>query len=92
MRPIDADALEEELVSHKYKYSPYLHFLDVAVTIERMPTIDAVPVVNCINCTQMEIQGETTNCHTKSCCFCKKWKSPVSPVGFCNFGERKDDE
>lgn len=43
MRPIDADTLEEELVSHKYKYSPYLHFLDVAVTIERMPTIDAVP-------------------------------------------------
>ena len=50
MRLIDANELEEELVSHKFKHSPYLHFLDVAIAIERMPTIDAVPVVRCKDC------------------------------------------
>ena len=99
MRLIDADALKEIISGNSYILRDFINSMNFGMfwdgieqAIDESPTIDAVPVVNCINCTQMEIQSETTNCHTKSCCFCKKWKSLVSPVGFCNFGERKDDE
>lgn len=80
MRPIDADALEEELVSHKYKHSPYLHFLDVAVAIERMPTIDAVPVVRCKDCIGwIDHVCSNTACITNS-------------DDYCSCGERRGDE
>ena len=89
MRLIDADALK---TIQSIQSADYNSIETIQHWIDNAPTIDAVSVVNCINCIQIEMQSETTNCHTKGWCFCKKWKSLVSPVGFCNFGERKDNE
>lgn len=97
-RLIDANELEEELVSHEYKYSPYLHFFDVAITIERMPTIDAVPVVRCKDCRWWD---KTDNgfgyCHAeKHCHISAHWEISIFRTyrddHFCADGERKDDE
>ena len=88
MRLIDADELEEELVIHKYKYSPYLHFLDVAATIERMPTIDAVPVVRCKDCASFRYSGMGGDNGITYC----SMGIEMQPTDFCSYGEREDDE
>lgn len=91
-RLIDADALEEELVSHKYKYSPYLHFLDVAVTIERMPTIDAVPVVRCKDCKMSEVfQNDSSGVMARYCNAFRLIRM-VADDDYCSYGERRNDE
>lgn len=65
MRLIDADALVER------SGEPCHSFLDV---IESMPTIDAVPVVRCKDCTWF-FHG-----------FCVRFDPDVMPDDFCSRG------
>ena len=87
MRLIDANALSETMrrnaEGNEGWYGDTWAFMR---DIDNAPTIDAVVVVNCINCERMEIQGKTSHF-----CFCKKWYSPVNPFGFCNFGKEQKD-
>ena len=49
MRPIDAEALENEIVK-TMRYVPKDAVLDVACMVNRAPTIEAKPVVHCKDC------------------------------------------
>ena len=51
-----------------------------------MPTIDAVPVVRCVDC-KHGIEAE------KSEFLCERWNGSVMEFyDYCSYGERRDDD
>lgn len=87
MRLIDADALME-------RYGEPCHsFLDV---IEDMPTVDAVPVVRCVDC-KHRCTFVCPMYHTETCLddldgFDDYNVDRTDDDGFCHLGERWDGE
>lgn len=94
MRLIDADkfdAILDNIFNHLYESGR----TDLAGTlsafmemVKKQPTIDAVPVVRCMDCKHLREslhrKGETT---------CPMWGAVgLNPWGFCNLGERKDGD
>lgn len=64
-----------------------LRFLsEVKLTLDEMPTIDAVPVVRCKDCRHHHDSFGEEYCHRSYT------PMPVSAEWFCPRGERKDDE
>lgn len=70
MRLIDADALPR----HGHR-GGLVHWKD----IEDAPTIDAVEVVRCRDCTLSGHMG-----------WCSFWGEDVDEEGFCSYGERSE--
>ena len=60
---------------------------DMRIAIEDAPTVDAVEVVRCKDCKHME---KTPDCLR----WCHVWNgiNGMGDDGFCNYGERKDNE
>lgn len=82
MRLIDADALIDTLdCSDRDLWTKY--------TIDEAPTIDAVPVVRCVNCIHYGAEASAFDAWTP---FCLKHKVTTFPDDFCSCGERKDGE
>ena len=52
------------------------------------PTIDAVPVVRCVNCIHYGAEASAFDAWTP---FCLKHKLTTFPDDFCSYGERKGD-
>lgn len=90
MRLIDADALP--------KYTGYALSADeVATAVENAPTIDAVPVVRCMECRWWDkIEGSPLGyCHAcKHAHFSTNWEISIYRTYkedfYCADGERKD--
>ena len=95
MRLIDADVLIEEFKKWLPKEGsewlrcgiPPLENLSVSaiLTIEEQPTVEAVPVVRCKNCTHWGtgVAGETE--HVKCC---EYGRYMVGENGYCVYGEK----
>lgn len=82
MRLIDADAVEryisKGLNGLKHRSKAFGHdAVRILTHIHHMPTIDAVPVVRCKDCTQWDEQEQE----------CKNWYGFMAD-DFCSFGER----
>lgn len=83
MRLIDAEEFEDALENTEYDISPayepdgYSHKL-ICEVLEGTPTVDAVPVVRCRDCTHY-------NGHWHCDYFCEA----VLDDDFCSYGERK---
>lgn len=83
MRLIDAEEFEDALENTEYDISPayeqdgYSHKL-ICEVLEGTPTVDAVPVVRCRDCTHY-------NGHWHCDYFCEA----VMDDDFCSYGERR---
>ena len=53
------------------------------------PTVDAVPVVRCVNCIHYGAEASAFDAWTP---FCLKHKLTTFQDDFCSYGERKDGE
>lgn len=88
MRPIDADALVNDL----YNDIPIRAFGsckrigEMIKYIEKRPTIDAVPVVRCKDC---KYRAENGRCYTENGII---WGAFVGEDWFCADGERREEE
>lgn len=79
MRLIDADALEKQM----RRTSPPIANLPM---LRAMPTVDAVEAVRCKYCRHMTLENGIR--------WCNVWDRPngYGDDGFCNYGERRDDD
>ena len=78
MRLIDADKLNLLLgISDRDIYAKYM--------LDKMPTIDAVPVVRCREC-----KLHTSSAFYPDMLFCQEHGRYVDPDGYCYLGERKE--
>ena len=61
-------------------------------TIERQPTIDAVPVVRCWECKHRYMYEDWDRSRQESfvCHECRLHQKDFGEDGFCSYGERKD--
>lgn len=95
-RLIDANKLKEQIIKEIHYYwnnenGGYYLAEDVIPDIEDAPTVDAVEVVRCRECTNgYESSGSSTGMR------CKKWGCYDSdcecrPSDFCSYGERRAD-
>ena len=83
MRLIDANALIKEAnADGAYGYVDAKQIADA-------PTVDAVPVVRCLECKHYEL-----NAMGEKSCFNDIWNQefavPTAPDDFCSYGERKE--
>lgn len=62
---------------------------DLIKALERLPTIDAVPVVRCKDCVCGE---ERVDKNRLTYWFCTFGQHPTAKHNYCVWGERKDDE
>lgn len=86
MRLGDLDALKESWTIA----SPEPHSTsatEVVNSIEQAPTIDAVPVVRCLNCKYKGVLWRETICDHPNGMLHK-----VKPDDFCSYGQRKESE
>ena len=79
MRLIDVDAFLEKMKRTS-------RYFDVKFDIEEMPTIDAVPVVRCEDCTRRYDTDECPMCFLIE----GKYYEYTNENGFCDRGERKE--
>ena len=94
MRLGDLDALREELQSMRVTLGgkdiyPGATKLSVLQRIDEQPTIDAVPVVRCVNCIHYGAEASAFDAWTP---FCLKHKMTTFPDDYCSYGEKKDGE
>ena len=81
MRLIDADTFKENM---ERKYGFYAR--QPQDDIDAQPTVDAVPVVRCMDCEYGKVSD------TKGCVWCTCYEINKSLNGFCDYGEMKDGE
>ena len=68
--------------------SAYAAFIECALTLDKMPTIDAVQVVRCKDCqyTDEPIYEKDDHDH-----WCREHSLYVYENDYCSYGERSDD-
>ena len=76
MRMIDADALKEGL-KEKMFWHPFERIF-LSSVVDSAHTIDAVPVVRCLECKHLGFCGDATNLEV------------MGFYGYCSRGERKE--
>ena len=84
MRLIDADRFEDELDNTEYDISPAYEpdgytFKRICEVLERTPTVDAVPVVRCRDCT-----------HYNGHRHCDYFYQAVLDDDFCSYGAKRE--
>ena len=83
MRLIDADALHERAQNLNNKERRF-----VQVILSVCPTIDAVPVVRCKDCSNTtEVDG-----YMGTVLYCHVCDRDVDEEHFCSYGKRKDGD
>jgi len=86
MRLIDADALKKKATMLAKELRPMVssHCMGVTVwDIDATPTIDAVPVVRCMDCVMKYILGDED-------VVCGRTGVDVDPDDFCSYGSRDE--
>lgn len=84
MRLIDADRLLK-MMSH---WKPYMDMDNVREAIKKMPTIDAVPVVRCKDCSYWK----AAKVNAKGFLICPASGMEITEDDYCSYGERKEDD
>ena len=80
MRLIDADKLNLLLgISDRDIYAKYM--------LDKMPTIDAVPVVRCRECKHCDPENHHCDHHMSTAAPLRR-----KPDDFCSYGERKEGD
>lgn len=107
MRLIDADALKEWVENwftmnryyHPYAKSNNIPIPELYDLLERMPTIDAVPVVRCRECRWWDQKEDSQYGYCYACrhnFFSSNWEISIRRTYredfFCADGERKDGD
>lgn len=96
MRPIDADALIEDIKKCLWDWETVDGITSSTVLkqtitdIENAPTIDAVPVVRCGDCKYWDSDWMLKGCGD-DVHFCPVVDSRKHASGFCDDGERRGD-
>ena len=88
MRPIDADALIDNMVDYVvdgYAESP-IDFESYTKMVQTAPTIDAVSVVRCKECKWAKANG------TYQWCGRLDSTARITADDYCSYGERKESE
>lgn len=73
MRLIDADKLLEQFPESKDDYSLMIGSNAIRKIINAAPTIEAEPVVHCIDCITDEIAQKIIEEANKACTNCQEW-------------------
>lgn len=84
MRLVDAEPIVKEFWKPEYRTQTRRDFIAV---IDKSPTIDAIPVVRCINCKYKGVLWRETICEHPNGMLHK-----VKPDDFCSYGHRKEDK
>ena len=84
MRLVDAEPIVKEFWKPEYRTQTRRDFIAV---IDKSPTIDAIPVVRCINCKYKGVLWRETICDHPNGMLHK-----VKPEDFCSYGKRKEDK
>ena len=91
MRPIDADELERHVGVYFDPRRGPVHAVSLR-TIDRTPTLDAVPVVRCYACKYWDQQSKQTT----RACHAKRNQAELTPewtrqMDYCSKGRLRDD-
>lgn len=91
MRLIDADALFRAINRIRCPQGASMGdgLAEACQAILDAPTIDAVPVVRCVNCVHFGAEAVAFDAWTP---YCLKHRMAVFHDDFCSCGERKDGE
>ena len=89
MRLVDADEAYKVLTDY-YHHRTEIQHKALKEAIERVPTIDAVPVVRCKDCKYMTEHYDTDG--NVPYWTCSEWDSGTDYDGYCHYGERKENE
>ena len=97
-RYIDADALKEMICSHVYPVVDYFNSKDYGMfwtggiekAIDEQPTIDAVPVIRCKDCTYWDSEiTQTAVPNMRSCIY---WgRIGTLGIDYCSRAVRKEE-
>lgn len=85
MRQIDADELRRRIIAFSTGSSTtYLTVENIVTMINKADTVDAVPVVRCLECKHMRRDNVGV--------FCKVWHgyNGCGENGFCSYGEKRE--
>lgn len=82
MRLIDADRFLK-MMSH---WKPYMDMDNVREAIKKMPTIDAVHVVRCKDCSYWK----AAKVNAKGFLICPASGMEITEDDYCSYGERKE--
>ena len=89
-RLIDADALHRKVKMETNPYGkPTIDYdsgVKVLEWIDKAPTIDAVPVVRCLECKHCDPENNHCDHHMGTAAPLRR-----KPDDFCSYGERKED-
>lgn len=89
MRLIDADALHRKVKTETNPYGkPTIDYdsgVKVLGCIDKAPTIDAVPVVRCLECKHCDPENNHCDHHMGTAAPLRR-----KPDDFCSYGERKE--
>ena len=89
MRLIDADALHRKVKMETNPYGkPTIDYdsgVKVLEWIDKAPTIDAVPVVRCLECKHCDPENNHCDHHMGTAAPLRR-----KPDDFCSYGERKE--
>ena len=85
MRMIDADKFILALMDASLSSVDEDTILDL---VDSVPTVDAVPVVRCKDCTHYDL-GVCLKIYSDGSAHPEAWQ-PRKPDDFCSYGERKD--
>ena len=93
-RMIDAKAGKKvfSAIAQPAEYKGVIHMVVPIIEIDKLPTVDAVPVVRCRDCKnwhklESSLIGEIMCCTAQGCMNVQK-----EPDDFCSYGERKDGD
>ncbi len=86
VRPIDANALREEIMTENYDNDTINNFLDL---VDFAPTFDYEPVVHCRDCKHL-LKRKMLCWHKTNRVF--SLGKPVHNNHFCSYGAKMDEE
>lgn len=89
MRLVDADEAYKVLTDY-YHHRTEIQHKALKEAIERVPTIDAVPVVRCKDCEYMTEHYDTDG--NVPYWTCSEWDSGTDYDGYCHYGKRREDD
>lgn len=90
MRLIDADKLKEYVNSISSGFLCEWDTLGVLSAIDKQQTVDAVPVVRCVNC--KNARHDTKYLINENLYYCMWHEETHNPNWYCADGEQKDGE
>ena len=92
MRLIDADALMDVIRQHEYRLATKQGSIDYGMftlgiqqAVDGQPTIDAVPVVRCLECKHYDPENHHCDHYMGTSAPLRR-----KPDDFCSYGERKE--